>query len=64
VVQEDNVTFTACEEVIVARGGQVVVVPAGVPHKCVNSGAGRIPKPSAATSTSSEGGGARRGRIL
>ena len=42
VVQEGNVTFTAGEEVIEARGGQVVVVLAGVPHKFVNSGAGRL----------------------
>jgi len=42
VVQEGNVTFTAGEEVIEARGGQVVVVPAGVFHKFVNSGAGRL----------------------
>jgi mannose-6-phosphate isomerase-like protein (cupin superfamily) len=42
VVQEGSATFTAGEEVIEARGGQVVVVPAGVPHKFVNSGAGRL----------------------
>jgi len=42
VVQEGTVTFTAGEEVIEARGGQVVMVPAGVPHKFVNSGAGRL----------------------
>lgn len=34
--------FTAGDEVIEASGGQVVVVPAGVPHKFVNSGAGRL----------------------
>jgi mannose-6-phosphate isomerase-like protein (cupin superfamily) len=42
VVQEGTATFTAGEEVIKVRGGQVVVVPAGVPHKFVNSGAGRL----------------------
>ena len=42
VVQEGNATFTAGEETIEASGGQVVVVPAGVPHKFVNSGAGRL----------------------
>ena len=42
VMQEGSVTFTAGEEVIEARGGQVVIVPAGVPHKFVNSGAGRL----------------------
>ncbi|HEX6710549.1 MAG TPA: cupin domain-containing protein [Rubrobacter sp.] len=42
VVQEGEATFTAGEEVIEARGGQVVVVPAGVPHRFVNSGTGRL----------------------
>ena len=42
VVQEGRVTFTAANNVIEASGGQVVVVPAGVPHKFVNSGAGRL----------------------
>jgi quercetin dioxygenase-like cupin family protein len=36
-VQEGSATFTAGEDVIEARGGQVVVVPAGVAHKFVNS---------------------------
>jgi mannose-6-phosphate isomerase-like protein (cupin superfamily) len=42
VVQEGSVTFTAGGDVIEASGGQVVVVPTGVPHKFVNSGAGRL----------------------
>jgi mannose-6-phosphate isomerase-like protein (cupin superfamily) len=42
VVQEGSVTFTAGDDVIEASGGQVVVVPAGVPHKFVNSGSGRL----------------------
>jgi mannose-6-phosphate isomerase-like protein (cupin superfamily) len=42
VVQEGSATFTAGDDVIDARGGQVVVVPAGVAHKFVNSGAGRL----------------------
>ena len=42
VVQEGSVTFTAGDEVVQASGGQVVVVPAGVPHKFVNSGTGRL----------------------
>ena len=41
VVQEGELTFTVGDETIDARGGQIVVVPAGVPHKFVNSGAGR-----------------------
>ncbi len=42
VVQEGNATFTAGEETIEVSGGEVVVVPAGVPHKFVNSGTGRL----------------------
>jgi len=41
MVQEGNATFTAGEETIEVSGGQVVV-PAGVPHKFVNSGTGRL----------------------
>ena len=41
VIQEGDVTFTVGEEVIEAAGGQIVVVPPGVPHKFVNSGTGR-----------------------
>jgi quercetin dioxygenase-like cupin family protein len=40
VVQEGHATFTAGGETIEVSGGQVVVVPAGVPHKFVNSGTG------------------------
>ena len=42
VVQKGTATFTAGDEVIEACGGQVVVVPAGVPHKFVNSGTGPL----------------------
>ena len=42
VVQEGSATFTAGKDVIEVNGGQVVVVPAGVPHKFVNSGTGRL----------------------
>jgi mannose-6-phosphate isomerase-like protein (cupin superfamily) len=42
VVQEGSATFTAGEDVIEVKGGKVVVVPAGVAHKFVNSGAGRL----------------------
>ena len=41
VIQEGEVTFTAGEETFEAKAGQIVVVPAGVPHKYVNSRAGR-----------------------
>ena len=42
VVQEGTATFTAGDETIEVKGGQVVVVPAGVAHKFVNSGTGRL----------------------
>ncbi len=42
VIQEGTATFTAGDDVIEASGGQVVVVPAGVPHRFVNSGVGRL----------------------
>jgi mannose-6-phosphate isomerase-like protein (cupin superfamily) len=42
VVQEGTATFTAGDGAIEASGGQVVVVPAGVPHRFVNSGTGRL----------------------
>jgi mannose-6-phosphate isomerase-like protein (cupin superfamily) len=41
-VQEGSATFTAGNEVVEVSGGQVVVVPAGVPHKFVNSGTGPL----------------------
>jgi quercetin dioxygenase-like cupin family protein len=42
VVLEGQATFTAGEDVIEAHGGQIVVVPAGVPHTFVNSGTGPL----------------------
>jgi len=42
VIQAGTVTFTAGDETIEASGGQVVVVPGGVPHKFVNTGEGRL----------------------
>jgi quercetin dioxygenase-like cupin family protein len=41
VVQEGELTFTVGDETIEATGGQVVIAPADVPHKFVNSGTGR-----------------------
>ena len=40
VVQEGELTFTVGDATIEATGGQILVVPAGVPHRFVNSGAG------------------------
>ena len=41
-MQEGEVTFTVGDDTIQATGGQVVVAPAGVPHKFVNSGTGTL----------------------
>ena len=42
VIHEGTVTFTAGDETIEAIRGQVVVVPAGVPHKFTNTGESRL----------------------
>lgn len=42
IVQEGHATYTVGERVIEAHAGQIVVGPAGVPHKFVNSGPGRL----------------------
>jgi mannose-6-phosphate isomerase-like protein (cupin superfamily) len=41
VVQEGDLTFTVGDDTIEATGGQILVVPAGVPHRFFNSGMGR-----------------------
>jgi mannose-6-phosphate isomerase-like protein (cupin superfamily) len=41
VVQEGQLTFTVGDETIEATGGRIVIVPAGAPHKFVNSGTRR-----------------------
>ena len=42
VVHEGRARFTAGGEELVAGVGQVVVVPAGTPHRFVNAGEGRL----------------------
>jgi mannose-6-phosphate isomerase-like protein (cupin superfamily) len=42
IVQERQATMTAGEREIVATAGDIVVVPAGMPHGFVNSGDGRL----------------------
>jgi quercetin dioxygenase-like cupin family protein len=42
VIQAGTVEFTAGDETIKANDGQVVVVPADVPHKFVNTGEDRL----------------------
>jgi mannose-6-phosphate isomerase-like protein (cupin superfamily) len=42
VVQEGQATFVVGDAVIEAGGGQILVAPAGVPHKFTNTGSGRL----------------------
>jgi mannose-6-phosphate isomerase-like protein (cupin superfamily) len=42
IVQEGTATFTAGDETVEVKDGQVIVVPAGVAHKFVNSGEERL----------------------
>ena len=42
VVLEGQATFTLGDEERVVNGGEVIVAPAGVPHRFVNSGSGRL----------------------
>jgi len=38
VIQAGQATFTVGDATIEATGGQIVIAPAGIPHKFVNSG--------------------------
>jgi len=42
VVLEGQATFTVGDETIEAKGGQIVIAPAGVPHTFVNTGTGPL----------------------
>jgi mannose-6-phosphate isomerase-like protein (cupin superfamily) len=42
VVQEGRATFRVGDDTLEVIGGQIVVVPAGVPHGFVNSGTGPL----------------------
>ena len=50
VVQEGQATFEVGGATIEATADQILVVPAGVPHKFVNSGTGRLRQTSIHTS--------------
>jgi mannose-6-phosphate isomerase-like protein (cupin superfamily) len=42
VIQEGNATFTVGGETITASGGQILIAPAGTPHKFTNTGSGQL----------------------
>ena len=42
VIQEGAATFTVGSMVLEAKAGQIVIVPAGLPHKFINSGEGPL----------------------
>ena len=42
VVQEGEATYTVGDDTIVVSAGQIVVAPANVPHRFVNSGSGPL----------------------
>jgi len=42
IIEEGEATFTAGDATVVARAGDIVVAPAGVPHGFVNSGSGML----------------------
>ena len=42
IVQEGQATFTVGDASLDVTGGQIVVAPAGVPHKFINTGSGQL----------------------
>jgi mannose-6-phosphate isomerase-like protein (cupin superfamily) len=42
VMQEGHATFTVGDDTIEASGGQILIAPAGVAHKFINSGSGPL----------------------
>jgi mannose-6-phosphate isomerase-like protein (cupin superfamily) len=42
IVQEGQATFTVGSDSIEVTAGQIVIAPAGVPHKFINSGTGTL----------------------
>jgi mannose-6-phosphate isomerase-like protein (cupin superfamily) len=42
IVLEGRATYTIGATTLEATAGQIAIVPAGVPHKFINSGAGRL----------------------
>jgi mannose-6-phosphate isomerase-like protein (cupin superfamily) len=42
IIQEGRATYTIGSATLEAKAGQIAIVPAGVPHKFINSGSGRL----------------------
>ena len=42
IIQEGCATYTIGSTTLEARAGQIAIVPAGIPHKFINSGSGRL----------------------
>jgi quercetin dioxygenase-like cupin family protein len=42
LVQEGEAVYTVADATMHARGGQIVIVPPGTPHKFINSGDGPL----------------------
>ena len=42
IIQEGHANYTIGSTTLEASAGQIAIVPAGVPHKFVNSGTGRL----------------------
>ena len=42
LIQEGCATYTIGSTTLEARAGQIAIVPAGIPHKFINSGSGRL----------------------
>jgi len=42
IIQEGSATYTIGATTLEATAGQIAIVPAGVPHKFINSGSGRL----------------------
>ena len=40
VIEEGEATFVVGDDQIIATGGQILIAPAGVPHKFTNTGSG------------------------
>jgi mannose-6-phosphate isomerase-like protein (cupin superfamily) len=42
IIQEGSATYTVDSTILVAQAGQIIIVPAGLPHKFINSGEGPL----------------------